>query len=206
MRAQDLLAGMDPLFPADFFRCHVEVGKKSTLLPDVSDLLGEEAISSLSLSWNEEGISGVFYIKKALESSVFPEYAKGDAIELFLDTRDNKQSGFVTRFCHHFVFLGRQVEGVLGQEITKFRPEDAHPLCDPSEIVLEVQDKKQAYEVRFTLPKEILYGYDPLQFARLGCAYRVHRYKGKPLHFPFSGHYFEPMKHPSLWASLLLVE
>ncbi|MBS0627301.1 MAG: hypothetical protein JSS09_03715 [Verrucomicrobia bacterium] len=205
MRPQDLLEGMDPLFPADFFKFNIEIKQTLTLLPDFSDLLGEDSLSSLSLSWSDSGLSGVFSIKNPLEASFFPDFIKGDAIELFLDTRDNKKSGFATKFCHHFVFLGKEVNGVRVQEITKFRLEDAHTLCDPAEILFKVIEKKGGYEATFTLPKEVLHGYDPLQFSKLGLAYRIHRYKGKPMHFPFSGKYFEPLQHPSLWASLLLV-
>lgn len=205
MRPQDLLGGMDPLFPADFFTYHIEIGQSATDMPNLSDLLAEEPLSSLSLSWSVEGISGLFCIEKPLETCLFPDYMKGDAIELFLDTRDNKKSSFVSRFCHQFVLLGKEVNGVRAQEITKFRLEDTHPLCDPLDIFLEVKEKKESYEVSFTLPKEILHGYDPLEFSRLGFAYRIHRYKGKPLHFPFSSKYFEPLKQPALWASLLLV-
>ena len=205
MRPQDLLEGMDSLFPADFFTYNIEIGQSATDLPDLSDLLAEEPLSSLSLSWSVEGISGLFRVKKSLETSLFPDYSKGDAVEIFIDTRDNKKAGFASRFCHQFVFLGKEVNGIRAQEITKFRAEDMHPLCDPSDIFLEIKEKKESYEVTFTLPKEILYGYDPLQFSRLGFAYRIHRYKGKPEHFPFSSKYFEPLKHPSLWASLLLV-
>ncbi|MES2199819.1 MAG: hypothetical protein V4489_06595 [Chlamydiota bacterium] len=205
MRPQDLLEGMDPLFPADFFNYSIEIGQTLTELPDLSDLLAEESLGSLSLSWSPEEISGLICIKKPLETSLFPDYDKGDAIEIFLDTRDNKKSGFVSRFCHQFVFLGKEVNGIRAQEITKFRLEDTHPLCDSSDIFLEIKEKKESYEVAFTLPKEILHGYDPLQFSRLGFAYRIHQHKGKPRHFPFSSKYFEPLKHPSLWASLLLV-
>jgi hypothetical protein len=205
MRPQDLLEGMDALFPADFFSYNIEIGKEATALPDLSDLLAEKALGSLSLSWSEDGISGLFSIKKELETSLFPDYNKGDAIEVFIDTRDNKKSSFASRFCHQFVFLGKEVNGVYAQEVTKFRQEDTHPLCDPSEIILEVKEKKGSYEVAFTLPKEILHGYDPLQFSRLGFSYRIHQYKGRSQDFPFSSKYFEPLRHPALWASLLLV-
>ena len=108
MRAQDLLEGMDPLFPADFFSYNIEIGQAATELPDLSDLLDEESFASLSLSWSPEGVFGLFHIKKPLEASSFPDYMKGDAIELFIDTRDNKKSGFASRFCHQFVFLGKE--------------------------------------------------------------------------------------------------
>ncbi len=205
MKVQDLIEEMDPLFPADFFTCQVKIGKTLTVLPDVSDLLAEESFGSLALSWSPEGITGLLSVKRPLEASFFPEYTKGDAFELFIDTRNNKKAGFVNRFCHKFVFLGQEANEVRALEMTKFRSEDAHPLCDSEDIIQQVKKKKDGYEIAFTLPGGILHGYDPTQFSELGLAYRIHGFKGKPQNFPFSGRYTDPLQHPSLWASLLLI-
>lgn len=214
MKTEALLEIMDSIFPADFFECSAKVPyakdkidaiKTASLLPDVSSLLDEESFSSISLAWNEEFLMGFLKVEKPFESSSFPDYEKGDALEIFIDTRDNKKAGFASRYSHQFVFLAGTVDGVVAQEITRFRSEDSHVLCDPTLIGLEMRLEKKGYSLFFTLPKEVLHGYDPLQFSRIGFSYRVHRYKDKPMHFPFSSKSFDPLQNPSLWASLIFV-
>lgn len=210
MKSQAILEWMDPLFPADFLLCSVEIGKvkdhkKLTTLPDFSELLAEEPFAELSLGWNEEGILGCLEVNQSIQASFFPSYIKGDALELFIDTRDNKQAASASSFCHQFIFLPEEVGGVSGQEITRFRGEDAHTLCDPSLLYLERSMSKKGYTLFFRIPKEALHGYDPVEFPRIGFAYRIHRHKGKPSHFPFSSKNFEPLSHPNLWASLMLI-
>jgi hypothetical protein len=206
MKAKAFLENMDPFFPADFFTCNAEVqyGKEGFLLPDVSELLGEEKFIAFTLSWTEEEIAGSVLVKSPMTSSSFPDYDKGDAIEVFIDTRDNKKVGCPTRFCHQFVFLPFEVDGVTALEVTRFRPEDAHELCEASLLHTDVKKEKEGYSLFFTLPKDVLHGYDPLQFPRLGFAYKVHRYKKEAGHFPFSSKRFSPLQNPSLWASLTL--
>jgi len=205
MKPQDLIESMDPFFPADFFRLELEIRERETELPDLSGMLAEESFASVSLSWSPEGIQCTFEVKEPLTGSFFPDYDKGDAIEIFIDTRDNKSASFASRFCHRFVILGEEVSGIKAQEITRFRSEDSHPLCDPEDIDVEIKKKRSGYDAIITLPKVVLYGYDPLQFAGIGFAYRIHRQKNTPQHFPFSTKHFEPLQHPALWASLLLV-
>lgn len=204
MRAQDLLECMAPLFPADFFSHTLEVKRKGSALPDLSELLAEESFAEVLLQWNEEEIKIKVEAEYPLEESYFPDYHKGDAWEFFIDTRDNKQSGVPSRFCHNFLVHGASIGGVHAQEISKGRAEDSHPLCDPSDIRVEVSKKKKGYEMTVCFPKEILHGYDPIAYPRIGFAYRIHRYKAKPQHFPFSSKYIDMWQNPSFWASLLL--
>lgn len=200
---------MDPLLPADFFLYQVEIKKahdfkKLTQLPDLSELLAEESLAEVSLGWNEGGILGLVEVKQPLQASFFPGYAKGDALEIFIDTRDLKKGGFASQFCHQFVLLGQEVEGIVVQEVTRFRGEDSHPLCDPGLVEVKSVLSKKGYSLSFYLPKEVLHGYDPEQCPRLGFAYRIFRHKGKPSHFPFSFKNFEPLMHTAQWASLIL--
>ncbi len=208
MKVKALLEGMDPLFPSDFFLHMEEIysskEKKHSLLSSVSVLLGEEEFARVSLGWDKECLSGCIEVDKVFESSCFPRYAEGDAIEIFLDTRDNKKGASLSKFCHHFLFLPEEVNGVKAQEITRFCLEESHPLCDPTLLLQEVLLKKKGYVLFFTLPKEVLYGYDPEQFSRIGFAYCIHRSKGKAQHYPFSSKYFDLLQHPNLWASLTL--
>ena len=214
MKTEAILEIMDPLFPADFFLCSAKVSyakdkaaviKTESTFPDLTSLLSEERFSTLSLGWNEESLMGFLSVEKPFESSSFPDYEKGDALEIFIDTRDNKKAGFASRYCHQFVFLAGTVDGISAQEVTRFRSEDSHVLCDSTLIELEMRLEKKGYSLFFTLPKEVLHGYDPLQFSRMGFAYKIHRYKESPMHFPFSSKSFDPLQNPSLWASLILI-
>ena len=206
---------LDPLLPIDFFSIGIDLpyGKDSVKkafrpsfqLPDLTHHLAEEKFADVSLFWNEEGLVGEVDVQKPFEESFFPEYAQGDSIELFIDTRDRKVAGFATRFCHHFVFLATPVLGIQAQEMSRFRSEDSHALCDSSQIGVNVTYGKKEYKLRFFLPSSCLHGYEPQTFSRLGFTYKINRYKGSSQHFSVSSQYFDIMQHPNLWSHLHLV-
>jgi hypothetical protein len=214
MKPKELLENMDPLLPADFFSYRFSIPhakdlenvslKKMEEIPSLSNLLDEVAFGSISLAWSEEGIAGKLTVKKPFEGAFFPEYAKGDSLEVFIDTRDHKKSSFASRFCHHFVFLAGEVNGIQAEEVTRFRSEDSHPLCSSSDLKVLCKASGNSYELSFIIKESALHGYDPSQFPRIGFAYKINRVKGKPQHFPCSSTRFELFEHPSLWSSITL--
>jgi len=133
-----------PIAPIHFFRLKVDVkyGKEITRklfgkgyqLPDTSAFLGEEHFADVALAWHEGGIEVQIQVHQKFEGSSYPKFEEGDAVELFIDTRDLKEAGFPTKFCHHFLILPQEVQGVRALELTRFRNEDSHPLCDPEAI------------------------------------------------------------------------
>ncbi len=211
MKWQELLENMDPLLPADFFSYQLDIFYQSDLYSlgkakpmfDVCDLLDEEKFADLSLIWNEQGIAGRAVIHKPFQESSFPAYEKGDSLELFISTREIKK-GSATRFCHHFVFLAAEVQGIQAQEVTRFRSEDSHPLCSASDLGVQCHAKKDSYELSFQIQENALHGFDPEQFPKIYFAYRINRCKAKPQHFPFSSERFDMLANPSLWASITL--
>lgn len=195
--------------PLHFFRLNVDLkyGKdlgKKALLPNTSELLGEEDFADVVLQWHQEGIFAKFLINKPFEEVFYPKYDEGDAIELFIDTRDLKEAGFPTRFCHHFLILPQETQGIQALELTHFRSEDGHPLCDPAAIDVHTENSSQKFTVTIHLPAEILYGYDPLAFDRLGMTYSIHRPKGESQHFALSSRFVSIAQNPSLWATCKL--
>jgi hypothetical protein len=198
-----------PIAPIHFFRLNVDVkyGKepaKKHRLPDTSELLGEDSFADVALAWHEEGIYTRVTVHQKFEESVYPKYDQGDAIELFFDTRDLKEAGFPTRFCHHFLILPQEVQGVQALELTRFRTEDSHPLCDPRAIQVSTENSFREFTVNIHLPAEILHGYDPHAFDRLGFTYCIHRPKRPSQHFAVSSAYVSVAQHPSLWATCKL--
>lgn len=173
-------------------------------LPDTSKLCSEDSFAEVSLGWNEEGLEAYIRVDNPFKRAFYPDVERGDSVELFIDTRDVKTAGFNTRFCHHFFFLAEGVEGHFAGEITRFRTEDTHPLCDPSELKVKSLVQSSGYTLNIFIPSHCLYGYDPDQFKRLGFSYRINRADGFPQHFTVVTEDFPVEQQPSLWGSLIL--
>lgn len=173
-------------------------------LPDTTSLTNEENFATVFMGWNLDGIEVLIVIEKPVEHCHYPEVTKGDGVELFFDTRDVKTSGFNTKFCHHFYFLPEAVESHMKGEITKFRTEDAHELCDGDELMLKINKSAKGYSLQIFIPKQCLHGYDPDQFDRIGFTYRINRSGDEPQHFSTLSSEYQIEQQPSLWSSLKL--
>ena len=212
---------LSPLTPVNFFQitadCHYLAPTKDKKfpaitkaqahkyqLPDTSRLCGETSFAEVSLAWNEDGLEALILVDRPFKRAYYPEVERGDSVELFIDTRDVKSSGFNTRFCHHFFFLAEGVEGHFAGEITRFRTEDAHPLCDAKELKVKSLVQSSGYVLNIFIPRHCLNGYDPEQFKRLGFAYRINQADGFSQHFTVITEDFPVEQQPALWGSLKL--
>lgn len=220
--------------PVHFFAigvdCHYLRGKELSKiheLPSLSSLTGDKKFATVAIGWNEKGLyvevtaqRPITNLSFGLSSSdseeekpktevkvFFPDITSGDSVELFIDTRDVKNH---TRFCHHFFFLPQPVQtnGVPVQagEITRFRTEDSHELCDPETLVFSCDLQRKGYTLKIFLPAQVLHGYDPAQCNRFGFTYRINRYAGPPEHFSLSSQDFPIEQLPSSWATLNLIK
>ncbi len=202
-----MLNELDPLPPSTFFDLSVKIKKKGnrlTYLPDLSDLSNEAIFARIGLLWSVEGLLVCVDIKTVLEESFFPKYRQGDSLEFFFDTRQLKHTQSVHQFCHHFVFLPQEVDGMQASEVTRFRFNEKHPLAHPDLFRLEKKVKQKGYTMNITIPKEVLHGYDPSDCKALGFAYRINRLGKDPQQFPLPSKFFSLENHPYLWATLLL--
>ncbi len=210
-----------PFTPLNFFQINIEspllppskeppfslTAKNSAKyqLPNLSALTAETIFAEIAFGWSFEGVELFVTINQPYLKSIFPQHDKGDSIELCIDTRDVKTSGYNTRFCHHFFFLPEAVEGVQAGELTKFRTEDAHELCDPQDLKVHSTFKPKSYSMNCYIPANCLHGYDPAQFDRLGMTYRINRAGGSPQHFSVLAEDFKFQEQPSLWGSVRLL-
>ncbi|MEI8300286.1 MAG: hypothetical protein WCG10_01570 [Chlamydiota bacterium] len=209
---REALEEIPSLAAANFLQMVVEVHqnagplpwKKPFLLPDTSLLLDEEKFADLAMSYSLSGFHIGIRVNQAFQDVAFPDVENGDSVEFFFDTRDRKSAGTIHKFCHHFIFLPKEVGGIQACEMTKFRLEDAHPLCDSKLLQVEAIFKNKEYELKIFIDKEALYGFDPEQFNRLGFTYRVNRKGGPSQHFNLGSQEYLIEKYPSVWASLKL--
>lgn len=179
--------------------------EKGNILPSTNDLLDEESFADVYTAWNFENLSFFFNINRPFQK-VGDDFRKGDSIELFIDTRDLKTKGVVTRFCHHFVFFPVEVKNFLGQEITRFRNEDTHRLCHPEDLQVTADIGSDSYSLGIEIPSHCLHGYDPLSFSRIGFTYRINRFDGPPQHFAVSSEEYNIEQHPATWGTLKLLK
>lgn len=172
--------------------------EKKYLLPDSSEFLGEKRWHKAYAAWNERGLFFLFEVDAPFEDE------QKDSIELFIDTRDFKAKGVLSRFCHHFWFSFGD-EKPFGEERTRFRGEEVHPLADPLDFQFTKEKKKGGYVLSIEIPASSLYGYDPSQFLRLGFCYRIQSKEKSSAHFFVSSLEYSIEQHPATWGSLQLV-
>jgi hypothetical protein len=207
---------LESLLPAAFFEMSFDVPhfqkapkveslKRTSYLPNTSSFLNEEPFVKVGLFWNEKSLWFGVRVSTAFEESFYPEYRNGDSLELFIDTRNLKTAGTIHRFCHHFVIFPPGLKGIKSQEVTRFRSDDRHLLCDPELIDIKASFQKRSYDLEVLIDAEALHGYDPLEFKQLGFTYRMNRRGGEPAHLALSSYHSAIENHPALWAELNLV-
>lgn len=177
---------------------------KPYILPDMSFLFDEDKFADVAMGWSEKGLFFDILVDTAASESFFPNYRDGDCVEIFIDTRDLKNAGFATRFCHHFIFFPLPVQGIVAQEMSRFRTDDMHELCDPKDLICHSDILSSSYRMRIAIPADCLTGYDPVAFNRIGFTYMISRSQEPSQHFVVSSYDYVIEQHPSLWSSCLL--
>ncbi|MDX8430278.1 MAG: hypothetical protein SNF33_00475 [Candidatus Algichlamydia australiensis] len=178
-------------YPVPFAKKFPEKGifTEPYLLPCMAEFLGEEAFADVAFFWNEKGIEVVIKVDKKRK--------EGDQIELFFDTRDRKDLGFLNRYCHHFLFT------TIGEEVTRLRADQLRELAKPDQLQIAIEESTKSHKVKIRIDAEALFGFAPKEFARLGFTYIIKN--GEELqHFSVSSKDHAVASHPSLWASILM--
>lgn len=206
---------LEPFQMASFFELHFDLVKEGNLpkkesyvdpylLPDTSELISEVSFSEVAMCYNEKGLCIKVLVHKPFENTNYTQFAYGDCIELFFDTRDIKSARIIHKFCHHFVFFPKPEQEVSALEVTQFRGEDSHTLCDHKLLHVETTFHKTSYEMDIFIENTALFGFDPQRFQRLGFCYRINRKNGDSQNFNVSSKSYSFEKHPNLWASFNL--
>jgi hypothetical protein len=172
-------------------------------LPALCRILGEEEFAKVFFAWAPEGLYFFVHATSSPWKVAYPNFETGDALELFIDTKNLKSVRTTHRFAHHFVFLPERVEGISAKEITRFRSEDRHELCACNDVEVETKKTREGYEMKIHIPASSLTGYEPDVGSFLGFCYRIHRAGGRPQHFGLA--LKGPLEfHPYLWSSVKL--
>lgn len=180
--------------------------EKAYLLPSTSDLLDEESFADVYAAWSVDKLSFFISVRRPFQKIGEGDFRRGDSVELFIDTRDLKSKGVVSRFCHHFVFFPVETQNFFGREITRFRNEDMHRLCHPEDLQVQADLDESSYRLHIEIPAHCLHGYDPIGFSRIGFTYRINRAEGPAQHFAVSSEEYTIEQHPATWGTLKLLK
>lgn len=203
-----MLEGIVPFHPLDFFQWRVKILEykdrfiKGHQLP----LFDLEPFSQCACGYSLNAFHLRFQIARTMKEACFPDYQRGDRIEIFIDTRSVKTARYLTRYCHHFVCFFEPIEldgkAVQAVEVTRFRGEEQHPLCDPSQIEVSTTCKKGITEMVVLFPKEILVGFEPLQFRKMGFSFKVTTAAGETQVWGAASEDFPIEQQPQLWPTV----
>lgn len=178
---------------------------KKYLLPSFGKLWDEEIFAKVYMAWSESALHWTFVVEQEGPPKVsYPKVEQGDSIELFIDTKNLKTAKLTHRFSHHFYFLPERIEGVMTGEITRFRTEDTHPLCNADDIELTITHSKKGYVAEIVLSEKCLVGLQPEEKGCIGFSYRINRASGPAQHFAPSSHHCTIDQHPYLWPQVYI--
>ena len=180
-------------------------------LDPFADLDGAPNFADVRLGWNESGL-GLTVDVKGKEN--FPigdadRPRQSDGITLWIDTRGDRTGHRATRTCHQFHFIAagggpNKDEPAFVQTKIHRALQDA-PLASSADVPFRFERTKGGYRVEAFLSANVLTGFDPEQYPRLGVFYAVRDFEkgeqtpGADSDFPFA-------EDPSLWASMELVK
>jgi len=178
-------------------------------LPDLAALDGTPGFANVYMAWDEKGL--YFAVKVAGKKAVVVDGKrphKGDALFLWIDTRDVRDALRAGRFCHHFIALPRPSDtgpkALSAWQSPIQRAREQAPICDPSVLVAAGAVRKDGYSLELAIPAAALHGYDPAECSRLGMTYMITDVNhgtqlwNVPPHLPFA-------HDPSTWAVIELV-
>jgi hypothetical protein len=187
--------------PLDDEESLIELPESARLDP-FADLDGAPNFADVRLGWNESGLGFTVEVKGK------DNFPIGDVARP--RQSDGDRTGHrATRTCHQFHFLAagggsNKDEPAFVQTKIHRALQDA-PLSTSADVPFRCDRLKGGYRIEAFLSANVLAGFDPEQYPRLGVFYAVRDFEkgeqtpGADSDFPFG-------EDPSLWASLDLVK
>jgi len=182
---------------------------ESSALPDLRQLDGGTSWAQIRVGWNPGGL-GIAVLAEGVSSEQLDRARpEGFATAKFwVDTRDTRNVGRATRFCHRFVARlepgkarGQLDVKVVQQPIARATADP--PICRPELIAARAELSRIAWMLELFLPADALNGFDAETNRRLGFAYQIVDHVRDDQFFT-TGREFPVGENPSLWSTLEL--
>lgn len=177
-------------------------------LPETGRLDGQEPWAQVRVGWNPGGLAVEVTVDGALDPKAVADVPDGAyGFNVWVDTRDTRDVGRATRFCHRFEARVVQLEGgsldVEAQPRPIARAVADAPLCRPELLLARLERTRKTWRTELFLPAASLNGFDPETNRRLGFNYQVVD-PARPAQFLGVGRDFPVGENPGLWSTLEL--
>ena len=180
-------------------------------LDPFADLDSAPHFADVRLGWNETGL-GLTVEVKGKDNFPIGDASRprqSDGVTLWIDTRGDRTGHRASRTCHQFHLLAagggpNKDEPTFVQTKIHRALQDA-TLATSANVPFRFERIKGGYRIEAYLSANVLTGFDPEQYPRLGVFYAVRDFEkgeqtpGADSDFPFA-------EDPSLWASMELVK
>lgn len=153
-------------------------------VPDLVAVDGGQAFADVFMAWSDAGLWFALEVGgkgRAGKSSykVDPRnFWQADCFEVWIDTRDVKDSHRANRYCHHFFFLpggsGSDGKQPIGRQTSIDKAREQAPPCPEDAIQVGLRRLKRSCQMEIHVPAEGLNGYRPREFDRIGFNYVLH--------------------------------
>lgn len=179
-------------------------------LPNLVALDGQEPFVEARCAWNEGGLAFQFLVTGKEEPPVgdAARILLSDRVSIWIDTRDARTSHRASRTCHQFHFLptggGPEKDEPLFVPMKINRAAQDAPLADEEAVPFRFHRRGDGYRLEVFFPAEVLTGFDPEQFPRLGFHYLVRDLEKGEQGLSVSSAEFPVAEDPSLWSTLEL--
>lgn len=179
-------------------------------LPALCELEGEQPFATVKIACSEAGFYVALFIGREEPITVSRQRPhSADSLQVWLDTRGGTSGHRATRFCYHFVCLGRgggpdRSEPIAREEQIR-RGARKPDLAEEGSIPITAEETDDAYRIETHFPADILQGFDPDpgQRMRFNCLVTdyVHGRQNYCCNEQFPYTY-----DPSTWAEIIIGE
>ncbi len=146
-------------------------------LPCFTEIEGQPLFAELRAAWNMTGISFDLTVGKRTEPKRRTRpHEQGDALRIWINTRDAAGTRRPGQFCHHFVFyrFGDPTSDLPAAHWVKLRRATTHPQpVSPSSLQVMAQTLADGYRLEAHIAADALTGFDPKDHPALGFSYAV---------------------------------
>jgi hypothetical protein len=182
----------------------------SCRLPALPGLDAQGQFADVWIAWNERGLAFLVEVRGKEQPPVgdAARVLLSDRVSLWIDTRDARSGHRASRTCHQFHFLpaggGAEKDEPLFVPMAINRAAQDAPLPDEEAVPFRFHKRGCDYRLEVFLPAEVLQGFDPEQYPRLGFHYLIRDQEKGEQSLSVASTDFPVAEDPSLWSTLEL--